>query len=122
MPVPQRRRVATCESQQGTEQNTRRVRLRLQVETLQTQWTAPNAMPFLQALQSIQMSAAISAIQRIVRLAGRPRAGFFRSAQGKVLLGATIRITSGYSGCLGIATSGFSPWRSSMAKRHVPRS
>src|SRR5262245_45356926 len=52
------RRVATCESQHGTEQNTRRVRLRLQVETLHTQWMAWKAMPVLQALQSIQGSAA----------------------------------------------------------------
>jgi hypothetical protein len=45
------RSVATCESQQGTEQKTSCVRARLQVDTLQTQWIAPNPMSFRQALQ-----------------------------------------------------------------------
>ena len=54
--------------------------------------------------------------------AGRPPPCVFESAQGKVLPGATMRITSGSSGCFGMATSGSRPWRSSMAKRHVPRS
>jgi hypothetical protein len=58
--------VATCESQHATEQNTSLVRLRLHVDTLQTQWTAPKAMLFLQALHNIQKSAGESGIRPIV--------------------------------------------------------
>ena len=54
------RSVATCESQHATEQNTSRVRSRLQVDTLQTQCTAPNRIGFRHALHSIQTSPSRS--------------------------------------------------------------
>src|SRR5258708_11428146 len=68
------RRVATCESQHDTEQNTSLVRLRLQVDTLQTQWTAWKAMLVLQALHSIQTSAGGWSMGRIV--VPTPSAGY----------------------------------------------
>src|SRR5262245_29983877 len=42
------RSVATWLSQHGTLQNTRRMRARLQVDTLHTQWRAPNGMSLRQ--------------------------------------------------------------------------
>ena len=56
------RKVATCESQHETEQNTSCVLARLQVETLQTQCVAPNGMPFRHALHCNHTSAASSAM------------------------------------------------------------
>lgn len=47
---------ATWLSQQETEQKTRRVRLRLQVETLQTQWTVENPSSLRHALHFSQNS------------------------------------------------------------------
>ena len=44
------RNMATCESQHDTEQNTKRVRLRLHVDTEQTQWVTEKPMPRLHAL------------------------------------------------------------------------
>jgi hypothetical protein len=48
------RRMATWLSQQATLQKTRRVRDRLQVDTLHTKCVAPNAMLLRHALQTIQ--------------------------------------------------------------------
>jgi len=59
--------VDRCESQHATEQNTRRVRSRLQVDTLQTQCVAPNRMGFRHALQIIQTSSATSTMAPILR-------------------------------------------------------
>lgn len=51
------RAVATWLSQQTTEQNTRRIRARLQVETLHWKYFEPNAMSVRQALHNSQVSA-----------------------------------------------------------------
>ena len=51
------RSVATWLSQHGTEQNTSRIRARLQVETLHWKYFAPNAMSLRQALHTSQVSA-----------------------------------------------------------------
>jgi hypothetical protein len=47
--------IGTCASQHSTLQNAKPVRLRLQVETLQTQYRAPLAMGFLQVEQGFQI-------------------------------------------------------------------
>ena len=60
------RSVATWESQQETEQNTSRVRSRLQVDTLHTQWVAPNGMGFRHALHRYQTSSSRSTMSRIL--------------------------------------------------------
>ncbi len=52
---------ATWLSQQDTEQNTRRVRLRLQVDTLQTQWIVEKPISLRQALHLSQKSLIGSA-------------------------------------------------------------
>ena len=51
------RRVATWLSQHMTEQKTRRMRARLQVETLHWKYLAPNAMSLRHALHTSQVSA-----------------------------------------------------------------
>jgi hypothetical protein len=49
--------VATWLSQHATEQNTRRIRARLQVETLHWKYFEPNGMAVRQALHKSQVSA-----------------------------------------------------------------
>ena len=52
--------MGTCASQQGTEQNTRAVRGRLQVDTLQAQYVPANGSSFLQVEHRFQNDASAS--------------------------------------------------------------
>ncbi len=52
--------MGTCASQQDTEQNTRAVRGRLQVDTLQAQYMPANGSSFLQVEHRFQNDASAS--------------------------------------------------------------
>jgi hypothetical protein len=51
--------MGTCASQQSTEQKESPVRVRLQVDTLQTQYALVNGISFLQVLQRFQNVGSI---------------------------------------------------------------
>ena len=50
--------MGTCASQQGTEQNARAVRARLQVDTLQAQYSPANGSSFLHVEHRFQNDAS----------------------------------------------------------------
>jgi len=52
--------MGTCASQQLTEQNANAVRVRLQVDTLQTQYAVRNGISFLQVLHRFQNAGSIA--------------------------------------------------------------